>query len=393
MNTPVFRLPKLPVADWDAVLSGGRAPVPSVSELPHVHLTTSGRAAIFLALQALRIGAGDRVLVPTYHCPTMVSPVVALGANAIFFPIGDDGAPLRSWFDEANLTGVRAMLAAHYFGLPRDLSPARALCDRLGIALIEDCAHAFFGNTPGLPIGATGDFVTASLTKFFPVEEGGCIASTRRAIPDHLLRPRDRAASVRKLFDTVETAAKYGRFRPLTPLLRWAFAAKDRLRGRRTSHTDAEMQPGSHIAASTATPVLDVDLAQQRPAPVVRWIERHADRARIVDGRRRNYLLLAELLGTVRGGRAVTPDLPEGAVPYVFPFWVDHPERCYQPIRRSGVPVFCWDVLWPGVPTIPGDVGLTWSPHVLQIGCHQDLREEDIHAIADRVRTLVENPE
>ncbi len=393
MNTRALYLPKLPVADWDAVAGRPSAVVRSVSELPHVQFTTSGRAAIFLALQALGVGSGDRVLVPTYHCPTMVSPVVALDAETVFFPIGEDGAPLLSWFESTDLTGVRAMLAVHYFGLPRDLSPTRALCDRLGIALIEDCAHAFFGGTPGLPIGSAGDFVTASLTKFFPVEEGGCIASARRAIPDHLLRPRDRAASVRKLFDTFETAAKFGRFRPLTPILRLAVAGKDRLRGRPVHHTDAVVDGGSHVARETATPVLDVDLALQEPAPVVRWIERHADRARIVEGRRRNYGLLAELLGTVRGARVVTPDLPEGAVPYVFPLWVDHPERCYQPIRRSGVPVFCWDVLWPGVPEIPGDVGLTWSPHILQIGCHQDLREDDIRAIAERVRTIVENPE
>lgn len=393
MKNPRLQLPRLPVADWDALSGRTRAPLPAVDGLAQVQYTTSGRAAIFLALQALGVGRGDRVLVPTYHCPTMVSPVVTLGAEAAFFPIGEDGAPLRSWFDDADLAGVRVMLAAHYFGLPRDLSPARALCERLGIALIEDCAHAFFGSTPGLPIGGTGDFVTASLTKFFPVEEGGCIASARRAIPDHLLRPRDRGASVRKLFDTFETAAKFGRFRPLTPLLRLAAFGKDRLRRRGVQLADAVVDGGSRAAGEATPPVLDVELALQEPAPVVRWIGRHADRMRIVEFRRRNYRLLAELLGTVRGARVVTPDLPEGAVPYVFPLWVDHPERCYQPIRRSGVPVFCWDILWPGVPEIPGDVGLTWSPHILQLGCHQDLGEDDIRAIAERVRTLVENPE
>lgn len=392
MNALRLQLPRLPVANWDALLGNVGAPVPSVSGLAHVQLTTSGRAAIFLALQCLDVGPGDRVLIPTYHCPTMVSPVVASGAEAVFFPIGEDGAPSVSWCERADLAGVRVILAAHYFGLPRDLSATRTFCDRRGIALIEDCAHAFFGGTAESPIGAVGDYATASLTKFFPVEEGGCLASVRHAIPDGLLRVRHRGAAVRKLFDTFEIAAKFGRFRPLTPLLRLGVAAKNGLRGNRVQSKDASGD-GFDSAGKTSMPVLDVDLARQEPVPIARWIERHADRARIVEVRRRNYRLLAELFHAVRGARAMTPDLPESAVPYVFPLWIDAPERCYQPIRRSGVPVFCWDVLWPGVPVIPGDVGLTWSPHVLQIGCHQDLSEEDIHAIADRVRTIVEHAE
>ncbi|MBK9574239.1 MAG: DegT/DnrJ/EryC1/StrS family aminotransferase [Rhodoferax sp.] len=49
--------------------------------------------------------------------------------------------------------------------------------------MIEDCAHCFFGQAGERPIGAWGDFATASLTKFFPVPEGGLLASSSRPLP------------------------------------------------------------------------------------------------------------------------------------------------------------------------------------------------------------------
>jgi hypothetical protein len=85
----------------------------------------------------------------------------------------------------------------------------------------------------------------------------------------------------------------------------------------------------------------------------------------------------------------INPMLPEFAVPYVFPLRVTQAEVVYRALRRTGVPVFRWDVVWPGTPSLPGDVGRRWAKEVLQLGCHQDLTEADVVQIADVVRRAV----
>jgi dTDP-4-amino-4,6-dideoxygalactose transaminase len=76
--------PRLPVIGWRTFAGAARVDQHSLLDHPRHLLTTSGRAAILLALECLDVGPGDLVLLPSYHCPTMVSPVKTLGADAAF---------------------------------------------------------------------------------------------------------------------------------------------------------------------------------------------------------------------------------------------------------------------------------------------------------------------
>src|SRR5262249_31058868 len=121
--------PKLPVLGWSAYSGARDAPYPSVLNACHLRYTISGRAAISLALQVLGGRSGNKVLVPTYHCTTMIVPVVHAEMNPVFYPTTTHGSPDLDWLRRADLTGVRAMLAAHYFGLPQPMAAIRAFCD------------------------------------------------------------------------------------------------------------------------------------------------------------------------------------------------------------------------------------------------------------------------
>src|SRR3990172_1308016 len=155
--------PRLPVLGWAAFRGARDAASPSILDSRYLVYTTSGRAAIALALRFLGVGRGDRVLVPSYNCPTMVAPVLRLGAKPVFFPLTAQGGPALDRLEHVGLDGVRAILVAHYFGLPQPFAAVRAFCDAHGIALIEDCAHMFFGTVDGSPVGSWGDLAIASL--------------------------------------------------------------------------------------------------------------------------------------------------------------------------------------------------------------------------------------
>ena len=64
--------------------------------------------------------------------------------------------------------------------------------------------------------------------------------------------------------------------------------------------------------------------------------------------------------------------------PYALALWVDKPEPVYQGLRERGMPVARWDMIWQGAPALAGDQGALWRTHVLQLLCHQDMREDEV---------------
>ncbi len=384
---------RLPVFGWQALVGSRQATLPCLLDLPRLHYTTSGRASILLALEALGVGPGDRVLLPTYHCPTMVAPAVELGAVPVFYPLDVQGAPDLTWLEAADLHDVRVLLAAHFFGLPQPMSSVRHWCSRRGIRLIEDCAHALFGRAGERPVGAWGDMAIASLTKFLPVPEGGCLV-VNHGQPPRALAACGAGTHAKAAIDILDVGARQGQLMGLNSVINGALAGLRALRGApATSHAllaadapDAPLvKPFGASAADNATAIpraadfhIDTTLAHRELASPCRWVAGTLPRQRIVDRRRAHYAELTRALSGHAGLRPLLPALPVDSAPYVFPLWVDEPDPGYAELRRLRMPVFRWERLWPGVPHIPGDMGRRWSHHVIQLACHQDLSPDDL---------------
>jgi perosamine synthetase len=388
---PPLQLPRLPIFGWDVFRGRKHSSLPCVLDHKNLVFTGSGRAAIALALTTIGIGRGDAVLVPTFHCPTMVSPIIANGAEPIFFPIDDHGTPRLDIVSGMKLDNVRAMLVAHYFGIPQPMALVRQLCDRLGIILIEDCAHAMFGEVDGRPVGKSGHYAIASLTKFLPVTDGGCLlvnVPTGSPSPPQRRSIRDEISSVA---NAIELGAAYEKLGFLSAPLNGFFTALKRVRSRTRSRVNRS--PRDEVdqpLLDEATEITTLNSIKSRGASFWgRWIARAAHRERIVALRRRNYQHWLDEVATIPGTRAMQPFLPDSAAPYVFPLRVDNPEASYLAIRAAGVPIFRWDELWPGTPSISGDVGIDWATHVFQLGCHQDLSVDDVSRMAHHLRQIL----
>jgi len=361
---PFLRQPTRPVFGWDNFSSTRAAGLPAVDDLPHTRLLTSGRAALFAAMKALGVQPGDCVLAPSYHCPTLVAPLRVAGAAVQFYPLGPDGLPMLEAITPAPRT--QALVVAQLFGLPRSLAAVRAWCDARGIALVEDCAHSFFGQAGERPVGHWGDVATASVSKFFPVSEGGLLASAR-ALPAQELHRAGTKQQLKGWMDVFERAIEEGRLPGLNLALRALFRLKNGPpRPPPTGGMQREMSETEMMA--------DCDLGRIEQAPPA-WTRRllGLPRGRIVARRRANYEALYRLTQNLRGARPLSGPLPAQAAPYVMPLWVDDPEAVYEALRAAGCAVFRWDRVWPGVPNFHDDHGARWRTHVLQLLCHQDL--------------------
>jgi perosamine synthetase len=386
-TSPRWPVPRGPVLDWSSFARGDSPKLSGVADLKHVALVSSGRAAIYRALLALQLAPGGTVLVPSYHCPTMVAPAVAAGLSVRFFGIRTDGLPDLDHIDPDCAESARAMIVSHYFGRSQSLAEVRDWCDRRGIALIEDCAHCLLGRAGERPIGAWGDYATASLTKFFPVPEGGLLASNTRPLSPLTLSSPSLKAQLKGWLDVLELASRYHRLTVLGDLMRPLFRLKN-----------ARRMPQSVPAPSLATPTVDSmladsDMARVDQAPL--WVTEVLStlpQARIVARRQQNFTMYARHFEAVHGARPLhAPDAASSApaAPYVFALWVDDADRVYQSLRDQLLPVFRWDRIWPGTPAIAGDQGPLWSRHVLQLLCHQDLSDADIELTARAVLSAV----
>lgn len=377
-------LPRAPVLDWSSFRSDephakGLVATSSVQDLQSIAFTTSGRAAIYQALLQLALPEGSEVLIPTYHCPTMVAPVLLAGLRPVYFGLQPDGLPDLSELERRGAIGARAIIVAHYFGLARSLAAVRQWCDARSVALIEDCAHCHFGRAGERPVGAWGDYATASLSKFLPVPEAGMLGSARFAIAPMTLKPPGVKLQAKGCIDVLEFAARHRRLAGVRSLLSMAFALKNR-RSTRTVEPKADTSNPTTQRSVEEAVMHNCDMGRVGNAPV--WasmvLNGTLPRQRILARRRDNYARYLQAFSGVEGARPLFPSTTPDAVPYVFPVWVDDADRVYRAILVLELPVFRWDRIWPGTPSLSGDVGPLWSRHVLQLLCHQDLSPEDI---------------
>lgn len=377
-----YPTPKLPILDWGTFSGTRLSATPCLLTNPASQFTNSGRASILLALETLGIGPGDKVLVPTYHCPTMIAPISSRGAQPIFYPLNDVGAPNLEWIKKEAIQGVRAILVAHFFGLPQPLATVRQWCDQQGVRLIEDCAHALFGTSDGRAIGCWGDLAIASLTKFLPAPEGGCLVNNTASgfrLPLH--RPNLKS-QIKAGFDIIHAGVNHGRLNGLGTFMHGLFRVF-KLFKKKKNNPDRPPDPSSPVGFT-----IDVDQSHQALTSPSRWIAQHACRERIVSHRRKHYIILAQALSGMVGMHPLRPDLPVDCAPYVFPLWVDQPDPGYAELRRLAFPVSRWDWLWPTVSNIEEDAGIKWSHHVLQLACHQDLTPDELHQMVDTLKRI-----
>ncbi|MDR7520932.1 MAG: DegT/DnrJ/EryC1/StrS family aminotransferase [Armatimonadota bacterium] len=149
--------------------------------MPHAVATASGSAALQVAMLALGIGPGDRVLTTPFTFSASSNAVIHAGAHPVFADVDPATFNLDPAAVEPILRrgGIRAILVVHLYGLPADMRAFGDLARRYGALLIEDCAQAHGAAIDGRRVGTFGD---AAVFSFYPTKnmttgEGGMVVT------------------------------------------------------------------------------------------------------------------------------------------------------------------------------------------------------------------------
>lgn len=100
-------------------------------------------AALHLALMTQGIGPGDEVITTPLTFASSANTILHVGATPVFADIDPETGLIDPKEIEKKITDkTRAVVPVHYSGLAADIGEIGRLCDRYGLFLSEDAAHA-----------------------------------------------------------------------------------------------------------------------------------------------------------------------------------------------------------------------------------------------------------
>ncbi len=153
----------------------------------------NGTDALVIALEALGIERGDEVICPSFTFFATAEAIARAGAVPVFADIDPATFCLDPEAVAAAVTPrTRAVCAVHLFGHPADAPALRAVCERHGLALLEDAAQAIGARLGDELCGSMGDAATFS---FYPTKnlpcfgDGGLITTSDQQVAEVAAAP------------------------------------------------------------------------------------------------------------------------------------------------------------------------------------------------------------
>lgn len=167
----------------------------------------SGTDALFLALRACDISAGDEVITTPFTFIATAEVISALGAKPVFVDINATTFNLDIEQVAAAITPkTKAIIPVHLFGQPVDMSALMDIANAHNLLVIEDCAQSTGASWQGQRVGSIGHIGCFS---FYPTKnlggcgDGGAITTNDDALTAKLRMLRDHGQKHRYVYEEI----------------------------------------------------------------------------------------------------------------------------------------------------------------------------------------------
>jgi perosamine synthetase len=144
----------------------------------HGIAVANGTAAIDIALEALGIGPGDEVIVPSFTIVSCLNHILRSGATPVFADcLADSWNVDPEQVEQAITEKTKAIIVVHIYGLPADIDSVMKIANSHNIPVLEDSAEAHGQHLNGKPLGSWGTISTFSFysNKLITTGEGGMV--------------------------------------------------------------------------------------------------------------------------------------------------------------------------------------------------------------------------
>ena len=154
----------------------------------------SGTDALLLSLDALDIGPGDEVIVPTFTFFATAGVVSRLGATPVFADIDPVTYNIDPEDIEKKITDkTKAIIPVHLYGQPAEMDKIMDIANKYDVKVVEDACQAIGSEYKGTQVGNFGDTTALS---FFPSKnlggygDGGMVLTNDNELADRIKRLR-----------------------------------------------------------------------------------------------------------------------------------------------------------------------------------------------------------
>jgi dTDP-4-amino-4,6-dideoxygalactose transaminase len=151
------------------------------NDVPYCVSVDHGSSALLAGLEALDIGPGDEVVVPTMTWVAPATAVLRVGALPVLADVdGETGCITPETLRAALSDRTRAVIVVHLNCTVADLDGILAVASAAGVEVIEDCAQAHGAEWRGRPVGGFGAIGTFSFQngKVLTAGEGGAVVTS-----------------------------------------------------------------------------------------------------------------------------------------------------------------------------------------------------------------------
>ena len=154
-------------------------------------MCNSGSSALYLAVEALDLAAGDEIITSPVTFSTDLAPIYRAGLVPVFVDVTLDTFQIDVEAIEAMIgPRTRAILAPNLIGNAPDWDVIRAIADRHGLRVVEDSCDALGLTLHGTPTGTRADMTVTSFALSHIITAagtGGMVCLDDEEVADRIL--------------------------------------------------------------------------------------------------------------------------------------------------------------------------------------------------------------